>query len=439
MDLALPEIRRRWDAECTPARLGIGVVTAFVVGASVFSLTLQLGADKFDCYWVCLHAAMILLLGYGTIRVAGSVGEERRQGTWDLMRLTPLSALEISLGKFLGAPLYAMILAAALVPWLALSAHGSPEAGSVHGLPVLVEFACMTFGAWSLALMVSALADERLGNNEGTRFVLMILIIPLVSMTLSRVTRNVYVRGEPPMVQLQTFAYYGWTVSSWAFDSLSWLAFGAWAFEAARWRIAVDKLEPLASWRISAFILFLVAYFLGLPSIGIQTVIVFPYIAFLLSSLAEPWTAGQWRLWLSKSDVDRLTQAPVWMRGAATFALAAAAFSFIPYNPADPSGVAARRFPLLLCFFALRDIFFLQWCRLKVRKSPEIVAVVYIALAYGLPAMITGVSRAGEFNFLFSAMTKNDLGFFLNVLPGLAQAALAACVLARAVPDRPIK
>ena len=439
MDLAFPEIRRRWDAECTPARLGIGVVTAFVIGASVFALTLEIGADKFDCYEVCLRAAMFVLIGYGTVRVAGSVGEERRQGTWDLLRLTPLSSFEISVGKLLGAPLYAAILAAALLPWMLITAHGSPEAASVRGLPDLVQFACMTFGAWALALMVSSLADERLGNSEGTRFVLMVLVVPLVSLTLSRVSKNVYVRNEPPMVQLQTFVYYGSTISCWAFDSLSWLLLGAWSFEAARWRIGIDKLEPLRSWRISAFMLFLVVYFMGLPSLGTQTVIVFPYIAFLLSSLAEPWSAGQWRLWLSKPGERRVTQAPVWMRGGATFALVAAGFSLMPYDAADPNGIVARRFPLLLCLFALRDILFLQWCRLKVRKNPEIVAVVYIALAYGLPVMITGVSRAGELNFLFSAMTKKDIGFFLNILPGLAQAALAGVVLVRALPDRPIK
>jgi hypothetical protein len=96
------------------------------------------------------------------------------------------------------------------------------------------------------------------------------------------------------------------------------------------------------------------------------------------------------------------------------------------------NGFFARRFPILLCLFALRDLFFLQWCRLKVRKNPEIVAVVYFALAYGLPVMITGISREGQLNYLFSAMTNKDVGFIVNVLPGLAQAALAGFVLIRA-------
>jgi hypothetical protein len=433
MDLRLPEIRRRWDAECSTARLAIGILTAFVVGASIFSLTMRIGADRFDCYAVCLRAAMFVLIGYGAVRVAGSVGEERRQGTWDLMRLTPLSSFEIALGKMLGAPLYPSLLTAALIPWMIVSAHLSPEATSLRCLPILAEFACMTFGCWSLALLVSSLADERLGNSEGTRFVLLVLIAPLVSLSLSRITKTVAAHGEPPSVQLQAFVYYGSAISCWIFDSLSWLIFGAWAFEAARWRIGVDKLEPLASWRISAFIIFLVVYFFGLPSgSGSQTVVVVPYITVLLASLAEPWSAGQWRLWRAKAGLQRLTQAPVWMRGAATFVLISVVFSFMPPAADDLNGFFARRFPILLCLFALRDLFFLQWCRLKVRKNPEIVAVVYFALAYGLPVMITGISREGQLNYLFSAMTNKDVGFIVNVLPGLAQAALAGFVLIRA-------
>jgi hypothetical protein len=451
MDLRLPEIRRRWDAECSTARLAIGVLTSFIVGASIFSLTAQIGAEKFDCYAVCLRAAMFVLIGYGSVRVAASVGEERRQGTWDLMRLTPLSSFEIALGKLLGAPLYPVILTAALIPWMIIGAHLSPEAASQRCLPVLVEFACMTFGCWALALLVSALTDERLGNSEGTRFVLLVLIGPLVAATLSRVSKTLSVHGEPPFIQLQTFVYYGWTVSCWSFDAISWLLFGAWAFEAARWRIGVDKLEPLSSWRITAFIIFLFAYFYGWPSqAGSQTPIIFPYIAVLLASLAEPWSAGQWRLWWSKAGPQRLTQAPVWMRGAATFVLVSIVYAFLSSADGDLEGVIGKRYPILLCLFALRDIFFLQWCRLKVRKNPEIVAVVYIALAYGLPVMITGVSHQGRLNYLFSAMTNKDVGFVVNVLPGLVQAALAAYFMASAardlpafaaarMPDRPIK
>ena len=457
MDLRLPEIRRRWDAECSTARLSVGVLTSFIVGASIFSLTMQIGADKFDCYAVCLRAAMFVLIGYGTVRVAGSVGEERRQGTWDLMRLTPLSSFEIALGKLLGAPLYPALLTAALIPWMLISAHLSPEAALGRSVPSLIEFACMTFGGWSLALMVSSLADERLGNSEGTRFVLLALIAPLVSFTLSRLVKTVpfaaarLLHGEPAVVELQTFVYYGLTIPCWSFDSLSWLIFGAWAFEGARWRIGVDKLEPLASWRISAFMIFLVVYFFGWPSnSGSQTVIVFPYITVLLASLAEPWSSGQWRQWRAKTGPQRVTQAPVWMRGAATFVLIAVVFAFLPPAAVDPNGYSPQRYPVLLCLFALRDIFFLQWCRLKIRKNPEIVAVVYLALAYGLPVMITGFSHAGQLNYLFSAMTNKDVGFIVNVLPGLVQATIAGVVLARAarglpafavvrLPDRPIK
>ena len=433
MDLRLPEIRRRWDAECSSARLAIGVVTALVIGASLLSLTLQLGADRFDCYAMCLRAAMIVLIGYGTVRVAGSVGEERRQGTWDLMRLTPLSSLEVALGKLLGAPLYPVILAAALVPWLVVSAHLSPEATLQRGLPMIIEIACMTFGSWALALMVSSLADERLGNSDGTRFVLLALIVPLVAFTISRMMKTVYVHGEPPFVQMPTFAYYGVTVSCWSFAALSWLIFGAWAFEAARWRIGIDKLEPLASWRISAFMIFLVAYFSGFPPESRpKTVIFFPYIALLLAAFAEPWSAGQWRLWRAKPGLQRLTQSPAWMRGAATLVLVSSAFSIASSAAVDSSGVIATRFPILLCLFALRDIFFLQWCRLKARKNPEILAVVYLALAYGLPAMIAGVTRSTGLNYLFSPMASGDVGVIVNILPGVLQAAAAAAVLARA-------
>ena len=425
MELSLPEIRRRWDAECTPSRLGLGVVTATVIGATFFSLTLKLGGDKFDCFSMCLGAAMLTLIGYGTVRVAASVSEERRQGTWDLLRLTPLTSLEIALGKMIGAPLYALVLAAALLPWIVLSVGFSPKGAPAHSLPILVEYACMTFGAWALGLLFSSLADERLGNSDGTRFVLLAALIPLAGSTLSRIEYG----GGPKSGQWQTFLYAGSTTTCWMFDALTWLIFGAWAFEAARWRIGLDKLEPRSPWRISAFIVFLVYYFSGFPAIGIETVVLYPYIVVLVASLAEPWGLGQWGRWLSQTGWSRLTRSPVWMRGALTFGLVAVAISLVPHAADDGNAFFARRFPIMLAVFAFRDIFFLQWCRMRIKKNPEIFAVVYIALAYALPAIIA------EWSFLFSAMANKNFGFAANVLPGVLEAALAAAVLARAARE----
>jgi hypothetical protein len=419
---ALPEVGRRWDGECTRSRLALGVATTTIVGACLFGLTRAVGAEHFDCFHVCVGLAAALLGGYGALRAAGSVSAERRQGTWDLLRLTPLSSFEIAAGKFLGAPMFPAILALSLLPWALagapLSKYGTPDGA----LPLLAFLAATALGSWAIGLMVSALADERLGNSEGTQAFVVVLLLPLISGSVPSFARNNAELG------FETGQYWGATLPLWLIAAATWLAFGAWAFEAARWRIAHDKLEPLRPWRISAFMIFVVLYFAGFKAYdGAErsALIAWPYVAALVASLAEPWSRVQWRTWLSGAAARRLSGAPVWMRALATLAAIAAALSL--------SAPEAPRFPILLALFAARDVCFLQWCRLRVRKNADFVAVVYLAILYGLPLLIGGIAAHGQVNYFFAAIVKPNLGFALNVLPGLVEAAAAAALLFHAV------
>jgi hypothetical protein len=412
----LPEIARRWDSECTRWRLLLGCGTVAVLGAGLCAAAGGADNPPQVFHWFVAMQAFVLL-GYGTARVVASVSDEKRQGTWDLQRLTPQTALQLAAGKLAGAPLYALILTAAFLPWALIAAAGSAQTSAFDVSRAYVSLGAAAAFAWAMGLVVSTHSDERQGLGDGGKFLMLAALYPLASWQLTTA-----------FASRKMTEFYGATLPDWLFFSLSDVVFAAWAFESARCRIARDKLEPVRSWRLPAFVLFFGVYQCGFGrvSAGSAVIMVLPMMAVALATAAEPWGPQEWRSWLRRAPVQRLSFAPTWLSGLAAAAALAAALTAATSGGEPPSA----RFPLLFLFFATRDILFLQWCRLKIKRQPEFFALVYIGLAYVLPWLVALTLHLHPTSFLFFPAPGRDVPALVNLLPGALEAAGAAALLA---------
>jgi hypothetical protein len=414
-----PEIARYWMSEMRPTRLALGAATSLVVAGCLY---VSAGVSKNPAEFffnAVIGLQLVLLLGYGTSRTTASVMTERVERTWDLQRLTPLSSGQLAFGKLIGAPLFALFLTATLVPWAFMTCVTSPKLSAAL---FFKDYALVAAGGllWlSLGLLVSAYSDTTVaGASSGTAGALMGFLGVQCTFPLLRQT------GRHATI------YFGGAVDTSLFLALSALAFGAWAFFAAKWRIGKDLLEPRKFWRLPAFLVFLWAYQTGLPGRSIYAAVILPCFFCYFAGVLNSETAEHWKKWLRGGYRSRLDHVPTWIVAAGTCLLLAAAITAWGGDAQNDWGGLARRYPVIQASFVARDLAFLQWCRFTRSKRPELLALVYLGLAYALPAMLLA-AKAPALLFLFYPMPDRDLNPLLNVLPGLFQAGAMLLVLAR--------
>lgn len=411
-----PEIYRCLLTECSHGRLTLGAGTSLALGSAFWSAA---GWDKdpgkmlfFYAFWTQVATFIV----YGSIRVSASIADEREAKTWDLQRLTPLTSGDIAAGKLLGAPVYAAFLAALLMPWAfagALRTQGI-GAGPVY---IYLQFAATAFLALSLALLASAYSDLSRGGSSTTAGALIGLgSLYTLAPALSR---------EPLDASI---VYFGLSIPYVLWMPLATAGFGAWAFAAAKWRIGRDLLEPSRFWRFPVFLLYLIFFLLGFEKASAYFALLLPAAATVMVALAEPTTPEAWRRWLASRDWgDRIDRTPSWISG--TVLCLTAAF-FISLIPAMPGLATYRRLPAVLSLFLLRDTAFIQCCRFTKSRRPEILAVVFLCLAYLVPLILLSAANMKVLLYAFMPLVGSEVSAWVNVLPGLIGALGALAALA---------
>ena len=120
---------------------------------------------------------LVLLLFVVPILSMGSIAEERRRGTDELLLTAPLGAGAIVAGKFLGllTVLWAMLLGSGLFLFL-LTLHGNPERGPM--VTGLLGLALVSASLLALGLAVSAATASQAVAGIGT-FVVCLLLFAL--------------------------------------------------------------------------------------------------------------------------------------------------------------------------------------------------------------------------------------------------------------------
>lgn len=366
-------------------------------------------------FYYAFWTQVAMFVVYGSTRASASIADEREAKTWDLQRLTPLTSGEIVAGKLLGAPLYAAFLAALLLPWALAGGLGSQEIGGALG-PIYLQFAATAFLALSLALLASAYSDLSRGGSATTAGVMIGLgCLYTLAPALTRSPREAQI------------VYFGLSVPTQMWMPLATAGFGAWAFAAAKWRVGRDLLEPPRFWRFPAFLLYLIIFLLGFEKASAYYALLLPAAATLMVALAEPTTPEAWRRWLSSEGIERLNRTPSWVSGAGVCLVAA---FLIPLVPVMPGQEAVRRLPLVLTLFLLRDGAFIQACRFTKSRRPEILALVFLSLAYIMPSILLGAANARRLLYWFMPLVGGEVAAWQNLLPGLAWAGASLAALA---------
>jgi len=412
-----PEIYRCLITECPPGRLMLGGGTSVALG---FAFWTAASWDKDPGHMLFLYAfwtQVLAFIVYGSIRTSASIADEREAKTWDLQRLTPLSSGDIAGGKLLGAPLYAAFLAMLLSPWALVGAMVSQRIGS-EVVFIYLQFAATVFLALSLSLLASAYSDLSRGGSSATAGAMIGLgCLYTLAPALSKDGLD------------GTIVYFGMTIPTAIWFPAVTAAFGAWAFAAAKWRVGRDLLEPARFWRFPAFILYLIVFELGFEKASAYWALLLPSVAIVMAALAEPVTPETWRRWLASLDwKDRLNRTPTWIAGGAICLTAAFVLTLIP--PTAAVADVYRRLPIVLTLFLIRDTAFIQVCRFTKSRKPEIMAVVFLALAYIVPMILLTVSNMRVLLPAFMPFIGNDMPAWQNVLPGLIGALAAVSALA---------
>lgn len=429
-EFATPEIVRYWRSEARPARLAAGIITANVVAVASY-LAAGRAADPGYALvtWLFRMQAAIVLV-YGVLRTLGSVSGERTARTWDFQRLTPVGAWELALGKLVGAPVFAFVLAVSLAPW-ALFAVTQTERVSFAQLAYWYGLlGCIGFGALCVGLFLSAYNDRGRGGAVPSGGV---LISMLGFQYLGLVLTLPFADRRPEA------HFYGWVYPADLFSALTAAAFGIWALLGATWRIGQDLQEAPHCWRFPAFLFFVFWYGLGIervvkgqpnaPVVGpvallwwVQALV---YLAGFSTFVGADWLR-RWRL--SETRSERLHGTPLWLIGLAALILLAGLAAWLA--AADGRTPAAQqRLLVMIPAFALRDLAFLQWCRLGRSRRPDLMAMVYLALVYTLPGIVLASLRADHLLPWVWPVPAAGLDALSNVAPSLIEAAVMAAAL----------
>jgi hypothetical protein len=409
---SLPEIEKCWMTEMRPSKLYLGAATILVMTVCLWAAG-SAGTDGGEFLFQCAFGLQVaLILGYGTSKTTASVMVERAERTWDLQRLTPLSARQLAFGKLLGAPIYAYYLALMLVPAVLIGAC-TAHSPVIAALPMryLILF-CSGFLWLSLGLLVSAYSDQSVaGASSGTAGALMGFLGLQLTIAMS-------IEHQDPL------SFYGLSLDRRFFLAISAFLFGVWALLAAQWRIGKDLLEPRRFWRIPAFLAFVFFYQTGFNDRSAHLAMILPIYFSYFAGILNSERGEHWKKWLASSGSGFWDRTPAWISASAACVVLAGLATLVPSPPKEQWLMPIGRYPLIGCAFAIRDLAFLQLCRFSKSKNPEVMALVFIALAYFLPAIVMGPFNSKLLVPFFLPLPVSEHSAIGNLLPGAIEAAV---------------
>lgn len=386
-----PELRRYAWLEMGPHRR----IAAPAVLLLVFALFASGGEDgtwRERLYGPASVLTFVILFLWGTHQAAESVTEEVRERTWDLQRLSALGPWEMTVGKLLGAPMFAWYAGGMCLATMAFAAMALPARVSV-GWTVLATVAGAVFvHATALAASLQAVHREARASR---RFGVALLLLPVL---LLMWVGPFIDRGGAA----KALSWYAVRFERLPFLAVSMVAFAAWAVFGAYRSFCRELQVRTRPWAWPAFALWLAAWGAGFapPDIGFgRAFAVTGLLACLgatyLALFTDPTTAMKVRrvmaAWARGDRRRALEELPLWptsLAPAFAFALAAPfAFAGVREWLDVPDwkaiGDFVTRAPLALAFAALRDgailVFFASAA--KPRRA-EGATILYLALLW---------------------------------------------------------
>ena len=420
----LPEVYRYARTELRKTRLLVGFLTVTAI-----CLTIVLSVSRMEhvsssgdvIVKILFGLQAVVWLVYGMRCVSVSVVQERVNRTWDFQRLTPLSSFRIATGKLLGAPLFPFFLGACVFPWILGFAILDPAVGKGWLASWYLRTVTGLFFFLSLCLLGSAYVetrDEKSSNSVAQGAVLIFVVFVLPQLIVGMIKVDAFASGGV------RYFHTRWSVD--AFWTLTAVFFGLWLFLGAKWKIGEDLLERDRVWRLPLFLGCLAVYLHGLSPDTLAPQVLVPAGMAYVSVLVHTPGLDHWRSWWTRwKGRDRIHRTPTGITAFSSLLLIFLFFAaFAPFAPFISA-------PCILAF-ALRDFAFIQWCRFTRSRHPEVVAFVYLFLAYLIPWILLAAFQKPEWIFLIAPYVPSGVKTpVLDCLPGLLQAAVMIALVAR--------
>ncbi len=392
-----PELRRNLQIELSPRRMfTAGLITsifALIVLPSLLTANSRVTQPGISSYlMIVLWSQKITLMLGGAISCWRSVRRERELNTFDFQRITRLSPLELAVGKLFGAPALAYFVTLCLaVPAFFSAATTSPFAMALLFRSYVLLFTGSVV-IHAFALMISTVSDKG-GAVGGVVLLLLLQVFPLIGWLAA-----ISAMGSPQgLRETSAFRFYGIAFPPTILWAPLELGFAAWLLLAVVRNIKLD---------VEAMQLFTVG-----QGLGFAAYCNFVWIGFY------PWAAGAggtapgllllWGLFFfylvgigvlqSRELVRReLREArtvpgpgtllrPIGLLLAGAVLTALVIVMLMEQGHAEEAARHTAQDFFLVPYFAAwlaRDLFYLQWMKVRPVRSPLRKAFLYLLVFY---------------------------------------------------------
>ncbi len=400
-----PELRRYGWLEMSPHRR----IAAPAVLLLVFAL-FAAGGDDGDwrerLYGPATVLTFVILYLWGAHLAAESVSEEVRERTWDLQRLSALGPWEMTVGKLLGAPVFAWYAGGMCLATMAFASLALPGRAAAGWLVVAIVSGAVLVHGTAIATRLQALHREARASR---RFGAMLVLVPIFLLL-----------WVGPFIDSREMArsatWYGMRFERMAFFALSTAAFAAWAVLGAYRSFCRELQVRTRPWAWPAFALFTTAWAAGFAPADVGFARAFTGVGLLvcvgatyLALFSDPTTAMIVRrvvaAWARGDRRRALEELPLWPTTLAlsfAFALAApfvfsGAGRWLEIADWKAVGDYVTRAPLALAFATARDgailVFFASAAK---PRRVEGATVLYLALLWWVIPGLLSVMGLGS-------------------------------------------
>ena len=463
-----PEFVRHLRAELRPARLVSAVAITYIVIALIGMAVFNRQDPARELYrtfygFIAIVAPALLVLWCLSVG-SQAVASERELKTFDFLRTTRLSAGELLVGKLLGAPILAYVIyGCALVVIIPVGVAAGFSPGGI--LLTNLLSVCLALLLGLVGIWVSMLVEKM---NRGAGVLLLFFLWPFMAMgmtpgrpgylpgfdCLSPLPAVMWAHGEHTFfAQAGTVPVFGVHVPYAMVTLALYLSMAAWLvlMIVRNLKKEMEEIRLLSRWQAIAFafyinILFyafldlrevlkspdnaMVITWMGVVLTGTTTAMVG------LATLSPPERLKIWTRRREAREEGYLSEDGLpwpWMIVSAAMGFGMLVVQAVALSSTVPApnftltyaGVAV----LQLLAFTMRDILFLQWCKLTRMKSPVRKGVLLLLLYYFAATMVIVVAASvSEKEGLFAARVLTPMFYFEKKDAASAAAAMMTAV-----------
>ena len=427
-----PEFQRNIWLELTLHRL---IAMPAVLGGIVFIVYLAASNTSSSIYPAFSATGFVLFflitIFWGTRLAAESISSEIRDRTWDMQRMTAISAWQMTWGKLFGSTIFTWYGALISLAVYLYGAIGAQEGNILKHTLLLIGTAVLVQAYAMLTSLVSIQHSRTVTRTSSTIAVLLGIIVAF----------NIV--GAITQEQTQSFQWYGSYYQIIDFVLASVLVFCFWAVFGVYRMLRHEFQYRNSSFVWLTFVLFLAFYLAGmLPDSALNDERILTarfFIAFMVTLALvyvqifmqnkDPVLIRKLLMDFKSGNWSQLTmQLPAWSTTVMLSTLFGIILLFREYQVIDLvfDGMNVRQQIVALLLFVYRDIAIVIYFNIAAsRKRSDTTAFIYLLILYFLLPGILSSLGFMDAAFFFNPFVPSGI----SVVGGLVQFAIISVLL----------